>query len=79
VLEKAYEFGIDLHLMLIDFKLAYDTVVRKYLFEVLKEFGIPKKLVNLIKMTLMDSNCRVKIQGQLSSIFKVFNTVLEKA
>jgi hypothetical protein len=93
VLEKAYEFGIDLHLLFIDFKQAYDTVDRKYLFEILKEFGIPKKLVNLIKMTLIDSNCRVKIQGQLSSIFKVkvglrqgealstilFNIVLEKA
>jgi hypothetical protein len=82
-----------LHSLLIDFKQAYGTVDRKYLFEVLKEFGIPKKLVNLIKMTLIDSNCRVKIQGQLSSIFKVkvglrqgdalstilFNILLEKA
>jgi sorting nexin-29 len=71
VLEKAHEFGIDLHLLFIAFKQACDTVDRKYLFEVLKEFGIPKKLVNLIKMTLKDSTCRVKIQGQLSSIFKV--------
>jgi hypothetical protein len=71
VLEKAYEFGIDLHLLFIDFKQTYDTVDRKYLFEGLKEFGIPKKLVNLIKMTLIGSNCRVKIQGQLSSNFKV--------
>jgi sorting nexin-29 len=70
VLEKAYEFGTDLHLF-IDFKQAYDTVDIKYLFEVLKEFGIPTKLVNLIKMTLTDSSCRVKIQGQLSSNFKV--------
>jgi hypothetical protein len=93
VLEKAYEFVIDLHSLFNDFKQAYDTVDRKYIFEVLKEFGIPKKLVNLIKMTLIDSNCRVKIQGQLSTIFKVavglrqgdalsailFNIVLEKA
>jgi hypothetical protein len=68
-------------------------VDRKYLFEVLKEFGIPMKLVNLIKMTLINSNCRVKIQGKFSTILKVkvgsrqgdalsailFNIVLEKA
>jgi sorting nexin-29 len=59
--EKAQEFGIYLNLLFIDFKQVYDTVDRKCLFEVLKEFGIPKKLVNLIKMTLTDSNCRVKI------------------
>jgi sorting nexin-29 len=34
VLEKAYEFGIDLYLLFIDFKQAYGMVDRKYLFEV---------------------------------------------
>jgi hypothetical protein len=36
VLEKAYEFGTDSHLLFIDFEQACDMVDRKYLFEVLK-------------------------------------------
>jgi hypothetical protein len=40
-----------------------------YLYEILREFGIPKKLLNLIKMTLHESNGRVKIQGQWTSIW----------
>jgi hypothetical protein len=56
ILEKLYELNLDLHLLFIDFKQAYDTINnRTHLYEVLKEFGTPKKLVNLSKVTLQDS------------------------
>jgi hypothetical protein len=42
VLGKAYKFGIDLHLLFFDFKQAYDTVDRKYLFEVEKNLESPR-------------------------------------
>jgi hypothetical protein len=41
--EKFYELNIDLHLLSIDFKQAYDSINRTYLYESLKEFWIPKK------------------------------------
>ena len=53
-LEKFDELNLDLHLLLIDVMQAYKSI-RIYLYEILKEFGIPKKLVNLIKMTLQYS------------------------
>ena len=43
------------------------------------EFGIPKKLVNLMKVTLQDSKGKVKIEGQLTEgygIGKGFETKL---
>ena len=43
--EKFYELNIDLHLLSIDFKQAYDSINSTYLYESLREFGIPKKLV----------------------------------
>jgi ERCC4-type nuclease len=55
ILEKLYELNLYLHLLFIDFKQAYDTINRTHLYEILKEFGTPKKLVNLSKMTLQDS------------------------
>jgi hypothetical protein len=58
-----------MNLLLIDFKQAYDSINRIYLHEILKEFGIPPKLVKSIKMMLQDSNGKLKTQGQLPSIW----------
>ena len=38
-----------MHQLFIDFKKAYDSVRREALYKILIEFGIPKKLVRLIK------------------------------
>jgi hypothetical protein len=38
--------------------------------EIMKEFGIPMKLVRLVKMTLANTNSKVKIQGKLSPSFE---------
>jgi hypothetical protein len=38
-----------IHQLYIDFKRAYDSVMREVLYSILIEFGIPVKLVRLIK------------------------------
>jgi hypothetical protein len=40
------------HQLFIDFSKAYDSVRREVLYNILIEFGIPRKLVRLIKMSL---------------------------
>jgi sorting nexin-29 len=65
-LEKSYEHNIDLYNLFIDFKQAYDNVCRGQLFQIMRELGIQNKLVNVVKMTLEGSKCRVKVQGNLS-------------
>jgi sorting nexin-29 len=42
-LEKFYAHDIDLHLLFIDFKNAFDSINQKKLLESLTSFGIPKK------------------------------------
>ena len=69
--EKFYELNLDLHLSFIYFKQAYDSINRTYLYEILKEFGIPKKLMYITKMMLQDSDGKVKIQGQLTEAFGI--------
>jgi hypothetical protein len=39
--------------LFIDFKKAYDSVRREVLYNLIIEFGIPMKLVRLVKMCLM--------------------------
>jgi hypothetical protein len=50
ILEKKWEYNEAVHQLFIDFKKAYDSVRREALYNILIEFGIPKKLVRLIKM-----------------------------
>jgi purine nucleoside phosphorylase len=50
MLEKKWQYNGTVHQLFIDFKKAYDSVTREVLYNILLEFGIPKKLVRLIKM-----------------------------
>jgi hypothetical protein len=52
-LEKKWEYNGTVHQLFIDFKGAYDSAKREVLYNILLEFGIPKKLVRLNKMCLM--------------------------
>jgi hypothetical protein len=37
----------------------------------MKEFGVPDKLVSLVKMTLESTNNKVKVQGKMSPSFQI--------
>ncbi|KAJ4440905.1 hypothetical protein ANN_10753 [Periplaneta americana] len=52
-------------------KQAYDLVKREVLYNNLIEFGIPKKLVRLIKMCLSETYSRVRIGQFLSDAFPI--------
>ena len=54
-LKKKWDYSEEVHQLFIDFKKAYDSVRREILYEILIEFGIPRKLVRLIKMSLTET------------------------
>ena len=62
-----------MHQLFIDFKKAYDSVRREALYNNLIQFGIPKKLVRLIKMCLTETYSRVLVGKNLSEIFPIRN------
>jgi hypothetical protein len=55
ILEKKWEYNGTVHRLFIDFRKAYDSVRREVLYKILIEFGIPRKLVRLIKMCLNET------------------------
>jgi len=69
LLERYYEYGREVHLCFVDFKQAYDSIIRRKLWEALEEFGIPTKL--LIKECNTETKCRVKFANTLSESFEV--------
>ena len=60
-------------MLFIDFKKAYDSVRREALYNILVEFGIPKKLVGLIKMCLTETYTRVRVGKNLSEMLPIRN------
>jgi hypothetical protein len=61
------------HQLFVDFKKAYDSVRREVLYNILIEFGIPVKLVRLIKMCLNETYNRVRVGKHLSDRFPIKN------
>jgi hypothetical protein len=45
LLEREWEYNGTVYQLFIDFKKPYDSMKRKVLYNILLEFGIPKKLV----------------------------------
>jgi hypothetical protein len=45
ILEKKWYYNGMVHQLFIDFKKAYDSIKREVLYNIVLEFGIPKKLV----------------------------------
>jgi len=65
ILEKKWEHNEAVHQLFIDFKKAYDSVWREALYNILIEFGIPKKPVRLIKICLTETSSRVRVGKNL--------------
>jgi hypothetical protein len=71
ILEKKWEYNGTMHQLFIDFKKAYDTVKTEILYNILLEFGIPQKLVRLIKMCLNETYNKVRV-GKICLIHFLF-------
>jgi hypothetical protein len=50
ILEKKWKYNGTVHQLFIDFQKVYDSVRREVLYNILIQFGTPRKLVGLIKM-----------------------------
>ncbi|CAH1721690.1 unnamed protein product [Aphis gossypii] len=71
VMERSYEYAKDLHMVFIDYKQAYDSIDREILWKILKNFGLPTKLINMIKLCNTNISSRVKVNNEISSPFTI--------
>jgi len=57
----------------VDFKKAYDSVRREGFYNIAIEFGIPMKLVRLVKMGFNETYSRVRVGKNLFDMFPIMN------
>jgi hypothetical protein len=71
--EKKLWYNETVYQTFISFKESYDLVRREVLYNILMEFGVPMKLVRLIKMCLNETYSKVRIGKHLSDSFPIQN------
>ena len=59
IIEQVIERNSNLYICFVDFEKAFDSVHRETLWKLLKIYGIPDKLVNMIKAMYRNSKCAV--------------------
>ena len=72
-LKKKWEYNEPVHQLFTDFKKAYDSVGREVMYKILIEFGTCRKLVRLIKMSLIGTYTRVRVGKNVSDRFPIRN------
>jgi sorting nexin-29 len=73
ILKKCSEHGKDTRHLFIDFKAAYDSIDRRRLYAAMEKLNIPQKLIALVKATMNNTHCRVKIENRFSEPINVKN------
>uniref|UniRef100_A0AC35TTH4 Reverse transcriptase domain-containing protein n=1 Tax=Rhabditophanes sp. KR3021 TaxID=114890 RepID=A0AC35TTH4_9BILA len=68
LLEKCYEYKINIFLVFLDFKKAFDLISRKHLFAALSYFGFEDKWIRIIMDLYKDSIISFKYLGQFLDI-----------
>jgi len=73
IIEKKREYNEAVHQIFIDFKKSYVSVRREVLYNIIIEFGVPQKIVMLIKMCLTEMYSRVRVGKNLCDRFPIRN------
>ena len=71
ILEQSHEWNSSLYINFLDFKKAFDSVHRDSLWKILLHYGIPSKLVDVIKMLYNGFSAQVLCDGELTEAFQV--------
>ncbi|KAL1257370.1 hypothetical protein QQF64_010614 [Cirrhinus molitorella] len=76
--ESSIEWNLLLYMNFVDYEKAFHSVDRRTLWKLLRHYGVPKKIIALIKNSYEVVWCRVVHGGQLTDCFQV-STGVDKA
>jgi len=72
-LKTKWEYNEEVHQLVMDFKKSYDSVRGEVLCKILIEFAIRRKLVRLIKLSLIETYSRVRVGKNVSDKLPIRN------
>ena len=65
ILEQCTEWNRELYINFIDYEKAFDSIHRDSLWQILRAYGIPQRIINIIKCFYSNFTCCIS-QGDLS-------------
>ena len=71
IVEQSIEWNSSLYVNFVDYEKAFDSLDRETLWKLLRHYGVPMKLVNMIKNSYEGMSCRVIHDGQLTENFEI--------
>ena len=71
ILEQSTEWNSTIYIAFIDFEKPFDSLHRESLWRILRHYGIPQKMVNVIKILYIDIQCQVACTSRMTDIFRV--------
>jgi len=69
--EQTIEWQTPLYVTFVDFAKAFDSVDRQAIWCILKSYGVPEKIIDVIRELYEDFTCQVIHEGRMSDDFKV--------
>ncbi|CAH8515410.1 unnamed protein product [Schistosoma haematobium] len=71
IVEQSIEWNSSLYINFIDYEKAFDSVDTTTLWKLLRHYGVPQKIVNIIQNSYDGLHCKIVHGGQLTKSFKV--------
>ena len=71
ILEKCIAFQLDVSFCFINFRAAFDSVDREMMYKIMKHYGLPQKVVNVIRNSYEGFKCCVRAEGEKGQMFDV--------
>ena len=78
ILKQSAEWNTPLYINFVDFEKAFDSLDSDSLWKLLRHYGVPDKIVKIIRNSYKGRTCRVELQGQLSDSFEVRTGVRQR-
>jgi len=75
IIEKCYEYNIDIHNVFIDYMHTFDSTKRNKIVDSLTHNKIPPKLIRLVKLTLENTTAKVKLNNAYTWLIQKVSTV----